>query len=115
MTSHSDTNHSGPIRSGKFQRRPEYVEALQFFYTTECILAVQEFCGKALLEVNKQRHMTAVGYCVIHTNINNVACESLYEGRICKEFDYVVKYEDGSFNVMSPTNFIQTFAPLEEF
>ncbi len=114
MDYYSNTSpNKSHIKSHKFKRRIEDVEAVQFIYTPECILAVQNLCGDSAYDFTKDRHIKAVGYCTVATGIEHAGATELYDGRICKEFDYIVKYADGSFNVMSPIHFVQTYVLAE--
>ena len=90
----------------KFRKKPVEIEAVQFVYSTEGIVALKEFCGSALGKTSKERHITAVGEAEIGTLEDGV---NLTVKHIATEGDWIIRGVQGEFYACKPDIFKMTY------
>jgi len=94
----------------KFRKKPVVIDAIQFIYSDEGIANLEAFCGKALGNVSKQRHLTAKGEAEIGTLEDGV---HLTVKHIATEGDWIIKGVQGEFYACKPDIFEATYEPAE--
>jgi hypothetical protein len=90
----------------KFRKKPVEIEAVRFVYSTEGIAALKEFCGEALGNTYKDRHLTAVGEAEIGTLEDGV---NLTVKHIATEGDWIIRGVQGEFYACKPDIFKMTY------
>lgn len=94
----------------KFRKKPVVIEAVQFQYSTEGIEKLKQFCGSALGNISKQRHMDALGEAEIGTLEDGV---HLKVQHIATEGDWIIKGVQGEFYACKPDIFEATYEKAE--
>jgi hypothetical protein len=95
---------------GHYRKKPVVIEAMQFCYTYSGIKELKEFCGDALGDINKDRHVNAKAECHIHT------LEDGYAGlikHIATEGDWIIKGIKGEFYPCKPDIFEATYEEVK--
>lgn len=95
----------------KFRKRPVVIDAMQFVYSTEGITRLREFCGDALGNANKNRHMGAKGEVEIMTLEDGK--EHFKVTHIATEGDWIIKGVQGEFYACKPDIFKATYERCE--
>jgi hypothetical protein len=94
----------------KFRKKPVVIEAVQFTYNEQDMIAVKAFCGSALGNVSKARHPNARAEAEIGTLEDGV---HLTVKHIATEGDWIIKGVQGEFYACKPDIFEQTYEPAE--
>jgi hypothetical protein len=94
----------------KFRKKPVVIEAIQFVYSDQGISELKEFCGSALGNVHKERHLTAIGEAEIGTLEDGV---HLTVKHIATEGDWIIRGVQGEFYACKPDIFEQTYERAE--
>jgi hypothetical protein len=95
----------------KFRKKPVVIEALQFEYTAEGVIKLQNFCGSAVGKIGKARHPAAKAEAEIGTLEDG---EYLIVKHIATEGDWIIKGVQGEFYACKPDIFQMTYEPIEE-
>lgn len=91
-----------------YRKIPVTIEAIRFQYSQECVNELKEFCGPALLNHGKDRHIKAVGWAHIGT-LEDGGNGSPQVAIIAKEGDYIIKGVTGEFYTCKADIFLQTY------
>jgi hypothetical protein len=94
----------------RFKKKPVIIEAVRFDYTEEGIASLKEFCGTALGNIRKERHITARGEAEIGTLEDGV---HLTVQHIATEGDWIIKGVQGEFYACKPDIFETTYEKVE--
>ena len=94
----------------KFRKKPVVIDAVQFVYSERGIAELRQFCGSALGQTRKDRHITAVGEAEIGTLEDGV---NLTVKHIATEGDWIIKGVQGEFYACKPDIFEQTYERVE--
>jgi hypothetical protein len=94
----------------KFRKKPVVIDAIQFIYTEEGIAKIKEFCGSALGNVRKERHMSALGEAEICTLEDGAYLKVIH---IATEGDWIIKGVQGEFYACKPDIFESTYEKVE--
>lgn len=94
----------------KYKKKPVVIEAIRFEYSSTGIAAVAAFCGNAVGDFGKGRHLTAVGWVQIRTLEDGVD-GSPQVNHIAQEGDYIIKGVQGEFYPVKPDIFEATYEP----
>ena len=95
----------------KFRKKPVVIEAIQFTYDEQGILAIHAFCGGALGNISKARHPDAKAEAEIGTLEDGV---HLTVKHIATEGDWIIKGVQGEFYACKPDIFAATYERTEE-
>ena len=95
----------------KFRKKPVVIEAIQFTYDEQGILAIHAFCGGALGNISKARHPDAKAEAEIGTLEDGV---HLTVKHIATEGDWIIKGVQGEFYPCKPDIFAATYERTEE-
>lgn len=90
----------------KFTKKPVVIEAIKFEYSRDGIENLKAFCGDALGNTNKDRHINAKGEAEIKTLEDG---NTLKVTHIATEGDWIVKGVHGEFYAVKPDIFDETF------
>ena len=93
----------------KFRKKPIVIEAIKFEYSEDGIKRLKEFCGSALGNTHKERHLTAIGEAEIGTLEDGI---NLTVKHIATEGDYIIKGVQGEFYACKPDIFHATYEPV---
>lgn len=93
----------------KFRKKPVVVDAIKFEYSREGIEKLREFCGDALGNTNKNRHIEAKGEAEIKTLEDG---NTLKVTHIATEGDWIIKGVAGEFYAVKPDIFEKTYEPF---
>ena len=94
----------------KFRKKPVVIDAVRFVYSDEGISALREFCGSALGNTYKDRHLTAVGEAEIGTLEDGV---HLTVKHIAAEGDWIIKGVQGEFYACKHDIFQATYEAVQ--
>jgi len=94
----------------KFKKKPVIIDAVQFVYSDEGIAALREFCGDALGNIRKERHLSAKGEAEIGTLEDGV---HLTVQHIATEGDWIIRGVQGEFYACKPDIFEATYERVE--
>ena len=90
----------------KYRKKPVVIEAMQFIYEPRALEQLKYFCGSALGDIKKERHISAKAEAVIKTledgangQVNHIATEG----------DYIIKGVQGEFYPCKPDIFAATY------
>jgi hypothetical protein len=89
-----------------YRKKPVAIEAVQFVYSKEGIDELKSFCGPAMGNTYKARHMGAIGeveICTLEDGVN------LTVKHIATEGDYIIKGIAGEFYPCKPAIFNVTY------
>ena len=95
----------------KFRKKPVVIEALQFEYTAEGVIKLQNFCGSAVGKIGKAQHPAAKAEAEIGTLEDG---EYLIVKHIATEGDWIIKGVQGEFYACKPDIFQMTYELIEE-
>lgn len=95
----------------KYRKIPVVIEALQFVYTPERIAELKEFCGNAIYNFRKERHMDSKAICYIRTLKNGEGVHQV--AHIANEGDFVIRGIQGEFYPCKPDIFEMTYEKVE--
>jgi len=90
----------------KFRKKPVEIEAVQFVYSDEGIVALKEFAGNAIGTISKARHINAKGEAEIGTLEDGM---HLTVKHIATEGDWIIKGVQGEFYACKPDIFEATY------
>lgn len=94
----------------KFRKKPVVIEAIQFVYTGEGVIALREFCGEAVNDISKARHPNAKAEAEICTLEDG---EYNQVKHIATEGDWIIKGVQGEFYPCKPDIFEATYEVAE--
>jgi len=94
----------------KFKKKPVIIDAVQFVYSDEGIAALKEFCGNALGNTRKERHLSALGEAEIGTLEDGV---HLTVKHIATEGDWIIRGVQGEYYACKPDIFEATYERVE--
>ncbi len=92
----------------RYKKKPVVVEAIKFDYSSAGIAAVAQFCGKAVGDFGKDRHIGAIGWVEIKT-LEDGGHGSPQVKHIAHEGDYIIKGVAGEFYPCKPEIFHNTY------
>jgi hypothetical protein len=95
----------------KFRKKPVVIDAVQFTYNEQGMIAIKDFCGTALGNVRKARHPTAKAEAEIGTLEDGV---HLTVKHIATEGDWIIKGVQGEFYACKPDIFEATYESVKE-
>ena len=90
----------------KYRKKPVVIEAIQFKYSKEGIEELKKFCGTALGNIRKDRHIGAIGEAEIGTLEDGV---NLTVKHIATEGDYIIRGVQGEYYPCKPSIFQATY------
>jgi len=91
-----------------YRKIPVTIEAIRFQYSQEGMKELKEFCGPALLNYGKDRHIKAVGWAHIGT-LEDGGNGSPQVAHVANEGDYIIKGVAGEFYPCKADIFLQTY------
>ncbi len=94
----------------KYRKKPVVIEAIQFEYTADGIVALREFCGSALGKIEKHRHPTAKAEAELGTLEDGI---HLTVKHIATEGDFIIRGVQGEYYACKPDIFWQTYEQID--
>lgn len=94
----------------KFRKKPVVIEAVQFKYDEYGLADLQEFCGDALGDIRKARHIGALAEAEIGTLEDGI---NLTVKHIATEGDWIIKGVQGEFYACKPDIFQATYEQVK--
>ena len=95
----------------KYRKKPVIIDAIQFEYTADGIVALREFCGSALGKIQKHRHPTAKAEAELGTLEDGI---NLTVKHIATEGDFIIRGVQGEYYACKPDIFWQTYDEVLE-
>ena len=95
----------------KFIKKPVVIEAMPFIYNQQALEQLKYFCGSALGDVTRERHVGAKAEAVIKTLEDGANGQVKH---IATEGDYIIKGVQGEFYPCKPDIFDLTYLPFTE-
>ena len=95
----------------KYRKKPVIIDAIQFEYTADEIVALREFCGSALGKIEKHRHPTAKAEAELGTLEDGI---HLTVKHIATEGDFIIRGVQGEYYACKPDIFWQTYDEILE-
>ena len=95
----------------KFRKKPVVIEAVKFAYNEYGLADLHEFCGDALGEIKKARHLDAKGEAQILTLEDG---QYLKVAHIATEGDWIIKGIQGEFYACKPDIFEATYEEVRD-
>lgn len=91
-----------------YKKKPVIIEAIQFWYNTDSIKRLKEFCGDSLISHGKHRHPDAIGWLEIGI-LEDGNPETAQVKHIASEGDWIIKGIQGEFYAIKPDIFEETY------
>lgn len=95
-----------------YRKKPVQIQALKFEYSAAGVAELKQFCGDALKDYGKNRHMTAIGWAEIGT-LEDGSGDSSQAKHIATEGDYIIRGVQGEFYPCKPEIFELTYEEVK--
>ena len=95
----------------QYCKKPVQIEAVQFIYTSDCLLFLNEWLGNSMGTSGKDRHPDAKGWLEIKTLEDGN--DNIQVAHVATEGDYIIKGVKGEFYPCKPDIFEQTYERVE--
>lgn len=93
----------------QYTKKPVVIEAVEFIYTSECLLFLHEWMGEHMKTSGKDRTPNAKGWVIVGTLEDSAKHQVTH---MATEGDYIIKGVKGEFYPCKPEIFLETYEAI---